>query len=254
MKVIWFSEIKWNFLTHRHHHLIRHFPETWEILFIESFVLGKENHFRPRRDGRVVYATVPIFKGTEYKAINALQNNSLFRGMVSVLLRLWIKLLLTQTGFSDSGKIILTSNIYFADIIRRLKRKLLIYDCNDYPMGFSGGLPMAETYFRKSVECADIAIAVSNRLLEDIGRYKKGNRYVIGNGVDYDLFAHAMGSPAPSDIEKIKKPIALYCGVISDWFDFELLETAARKLPGRKRIEVWRGAGVGCWVWPRRRR
>jgi glycosyltransferase involved in cell wall biosynthesis len=230
MKVIWFSEIKWNFLTHRHHHLIRHFPADWEILFVENFALGKKSHFIPRRDGRVTYVTLPIFKGTEYACINALQCNRIFRGLVNFKLLLWTKYILRITGFATSDRIVFTSNIFFADILRRLEKKLLIYDCNDYPMGFSGALRITEMYFQKTVQQSDVIVAVSQKLLEDIRQFKSDNGYVVGNGVDYELFALNDKTETPADVKPITKPIVFYAGVISDWFDFDLVGKIAMEL------------------------
>lgn len=222
MKVIWFSEIKWNFLTHRHHHLIRHFPDDWEILFIENFALGKRSHFIPRREGRVTYVTLPIFKGTEYPFVNALQCNRFFRGLVNFKLLLWTKWILRITGFASSDRVVFTSNIFFADILKRLKKKLLIYDCNDYPMGFSGALQITEMYFEKTAQQSDAVVAVSDQLLEDIRQFKSDNGFVIGNGVDYELFAND-NTEVPDELKQITKPIVFYAGVVSDWFDFDLV-------------------------------
>ena len=227
MKVIWFSEIKWNFLTHRHHHLIRHFPPDWEILFVENFAVGKQSHFIPRHDGRVTYVTLPIFKGTEYPWINAFQSHRFFRAVVTFKLWLWTKIILFLTGFSGEDRLIFTSNIFFADILSRLNRKILVYDCNDYPMGFSGSLSIAEMYFRKTIKRADIAIAVSEKLLEDIRKYNASESHVIGNGVDYELFSRG-DTAVPEDIGAIPGPIVFYAGVVSDWFDFDLLEGMVR--------------------------
>lgn len=222
MKVIWFSEIKWNFLTHRHHHLIRHFPADWEILFVENFALGKKSHFIPRREGRVTYVTLPIFKGTEYPFVNALQCNRFFRGLVNFKLLLWTKWILLITGFASSDRVVFTSNIFFADILKRLKKKLLIYDCNDYPMGFSGALQITEMYFEKTAQQSDAVVAVSDQLLEDIRHFKSDNGFVIGNGVDYELFAND-NTEAPDELKPITRPIVFYAGVVSDWFDFDLV-------------------------------
>ncbi|KAB2878100.1 glycosyltransferase family 1 protein [bacterium] len=231
MKVIWFSEIKWNFLTHRHHHLIRHFPDDWEILFIENFALGKKSHFIPRRDGRVTYVTLPIFKGTEYALINAIQSNVFFRFLFTIILYAWTKTVLLFTGFSGGSRLIFTSNIFFADIVKRLNKKILIYDCNDYPMGFSGALPIAENYFRKTIEYSDISIAVSEKLLEDIRKYHSAESYTIGNGVDYELFANPGKKEPPADMASIPDPIVFYAGVLSDWFDFDLVEKIVNEIP-----------------------
>jgi hypothetical protein len=231
MKVIWFSEIKWNFLTHRHHHLINHFPADWEILFVENFAVGKKSHFLPRRDGRVTYVTIPIFKGTEYRFANALQNNRWFRAMATLILLCWTKFVLLITGFSGSRRIVFTSNIFFANVIRRLKKDLTIYDCNDYPMGFSGALAVTEQYFRKTISRSDIVLAVSDKLLEDTGRTALNNGHVVPNGVDFDMFVRNAHHGVPPDISSINGPIVFYAGVISDWFDFDLVGKIAKEAP-----------------------
>ncbi|HNL26285.1 MAG TPA: hypothetical protein PKO47_05795, partial [bacterium] len=168
MKVVWFSEIKWTYLKTRKQQIIENFPPEWEVLFIESFVLGKNNQFQPVREGRVTYATVPFFKATPYPLINKLQVLWPFRTVIEWIASLWVFWLCRKTGFDAPERVIATSNIYYADIIRRMKKKAVIYDCNDYPLGFALLLPTAKEFFKKTIRLSNVTTTVSKKLVEDI--------------------------------------------------------------------------------------
>ena len=45
MKLIWFSEIKWSYLKTRKQHLLSHFNDNDEILYIEPISLNFNNNF-----------------------------------------------------------------------------------------------------------------------------------------------------------------------------------------------------------------
>lgn len=222
LKIVWFSEIKWNYLKTRKQQIIEHFPENWEVLFIESYVAGKSNHFLPRKEGKVVHATIPFFKSTPNKIVNHIQNNKISRFCFQIVSYLWVTLLLCFTGFSTKNKVICISNVYYATIIKYLRKKLVVYDCNDVPMGFSSSLNFTELYFRKTLTLADLTITVSKKLVEKIQFYQKTDIPLIGNGVDYELFSKA-SFIIPDDIKPLPSPRIMYAGALADWFDVDLV-------------------------------
>jgi len=231
MKVIWFSEIKWTYLRTRKQQLITHFPEDWEVLFIESYVFGKKNRFWPRREGRVTYATVPFLKATPYPAINKLQSQIGIRWAVTLAAWLWIKALFVITGFATSNRVVCLSNIYYSDLVGRLARKLTLYDCNDYPAGFSNALPIAQIFFEKTLRMADLVVTVSKNIHEKINLLRSQEVFVIGNGVADEHFMNLGDHKTPEDLATILRPIVLYVGAISDWFDTGLLLKLCTQLP-----------------------
>ncbi|NUM80003.1 glycosyltransferase [bacterium] len=231
MKVVWFSEIKWTYLTTRKQQIIRRFPGDWQILFVESYAIGKKNGFIPKRDGNVIYATVPFFKATPYAAFNRFQSFVIIRFLMTALAGLWVRLLCRFTGFYSENRVICTSNIYYADIIRRMKKRLMVYDCNDYPLGFSSTLTFAKTYFEKTIRQSDLTTTVSQKLLDDIRPFKSENIFVIGNGVDFELFDGAPVVGTPPEMKSISSPIIFFSGALSDWLDTELIQKIGENIP-----------------------
>lgn len=230
MKIVWFSEVKWAYLTHRHHQIIKQFPDDWQVLFIENYVLGRENHFKPQRDGRVTYATVPTFKPTNRVFIDYLQSLRFFRWIVTFVTSCWVRYLLRSTGFHTKERVLITSNIFFGQVVDSLRASVKVYDCNDYPMGFSDSLSCTEEFFSMTIGMADVVITVTEKLKEDVQEYGPSRVQVIGNGVDVELFGKT-SLEIPEDMQGLKGPIVLYAGVISDWFDFELMGLCAQTYP-----------------------
>lgn len=229
MKVIWFSEIKWSYLKTRKQHVIEHFPADWHVLFIETYVRGKSNRFLPKRDGRVTAVTVPFMKSTPLPWLNRVLESVFFRWTFNAIAALWLVVLFRILGFHGRERVLFTSNIYFADLLRFFRRRLLIYDCNDYPPGFPGALRTAPSYFRKTVERADLVITVSDELRRDVEALGQANAVVIGNGVDFELFANDDRGIIPDELAGVPPPVIMYVGVFSDWFDFDLVARVARE-------------------------
>jgi glycosyltransferase involved in cell wall biosynthesis len=218
--------------------LIARFPPDWRVLFIETYVVGKPNRFRARRDGIVTYLTVPFLKGTPYRLINRLQESYVFRILFTRIALWWVRIACCLTGFTDPNRVFICSNIYFADILEKLKRRTLIYDCNDYPMGFPGALSVAERYFKKMIQSADAVACVSARLLQDVRVHRSSGCHVVGNGVDYELFSSAGEREEPEDVRTLRRPILLYCGAVSEWFDIDLVMRMARTFEGSSVVIV----------------
>jgi glycosyltransferase involved in cell wall biosynthesis len=229
MKAIWFSEIKWSYLKTRKQHMIEHFPADWHVLFIETYVRGKQNRFLPKRDGRVTAVTVPFMKSTPIPWLNRVLESVFFRWTFNALAALWLAVLFRFLGFHGRERVLFTSNIYFADLLSFFRRRLLIYDCNDYPPGFPGALRTAPSYFRKTVERADLVITVSDELRRDVEALGQANAVVIGNGVDFELFANDDRGIIPDELAGVPPPVIMYVGVFSDWFDFDLVARVARE-------------------------
>ncbi len=232
MQVIWFSEIKWAYLKTRKQQIISRFPHDWEVLFIEPIVLGKKNRFWPQKAGNVTYVTVPYYKGTGIKLLDAFQSLKPVRFIVEMIAGFWVRLLLYFLKFKTENGIVCTSNIYYAPIIHKLKTRLVLYDCNDFPLGFSTALSFAAAYFRKTLEIAQIVTTVSQKLKEDLEQFKIDTCVIVGNGVDYNLFSNPSEVGIPADVMHLPKPVVMYVGALSEWFDVDLVDAVAKAVKG----------------------
>lgn len=212
--------------------MLSRFPKDWHILFVEPFSSTAPNNVFPKRDGNVTYVSTPVLKPhTESGIYNRLIERSFFRGLLGPVIVCWVRLAMALNGFRSDVNVLI-SNVYFVPVAENLKSSLVCYDCNDDPKEFPGVMPWSLDYFNRLCRRADVVVSCSQSLGERVGPSCGKRAVVIGNGVDYDLFsAPVAGERVPNDIASIARPIVGYTGAIKEWFDFSLVETAARANP-----------------------
>jgi glycosyltransferase involved in cell wall biosynthesis len=243
MKIIFFSEIKWQYLRTRKQHMLKRFPPEWKILFIEPYTAGRPNSFRRRWEGNVCFATLPYFKNFPQRWLQLLLSYRVIRAFVIALAALWVEALVWRSGFRRPN-LVMVSNIYAAPLVRWLKSpfgfargKPVIYDCNDHHLSFALTPPWAERFFRSVCAQADRIVCVSASLAETIPSAHHGKIVIIGNGVEYDKFSGDI-SPATVMTPFRPRPILLFVGAIYEWIDFDLLAQVAASHPDKMLVLV----------------
>ncbi len=231
MKVVCFSEIQWRYVRTRKQQILKRFPGHWEVLFLSSVVAGKENNFRPQRDGRIVHVCIPVFKNFPQKILRFLSSLPPARFIWNIILWVWVRIIMKKTGFDGGDKVFYVSNIYYASVLRHLSRRFMLYDCNDDPLEFPNVMDWAGKYFRMLALDADQVTAVSVELSRKLDRMGAKEVRVIGNGVDYELFEESASREAPPQMRKLRKPVLGYAGAIAQWFDIGLLDRLAAEFP-----------------------
>jgi glycosyltransferase involved in cell wall biosynthesis len=231
VKIVCFSEIQWRYVRTRKQQILTRFPPGWEILFLSSVVRGRPNNFLPEREGRITHVCIPVLKNFPQKSLRALFSFPPVRFLWNVMLWMWLHVIFIVTGFARGDRIFYVSNIYYAGVLGAVRRKLLLYDCNDDPLGFPGTPGWAARYFRGLVRSADLITAVSSGLVRRLREAGAGEVHLIGNGVDFDLFSRAASRGIPDDMSEMIRPIIGYVGAIAHWFDFELLDRLAGEYP-----------------------
>ena len=83
------------------------------------------------------------------------------------------------------------SNIYAADLLWRLPRKLLFYDFNDSPFQFAGVPAWAKAYWMRTLPHVDEFFVVSEYYRRQLAAQTDRPIVVIGNGVEFDHFSSA---------------------------------------------------------------
>lgn len=102
---------------------------------------------------------------------------------------------------------------------------LIVYDCMDYHTGFSTNSPDMLQAEERLFKRADLVVTTSLRLSEIVGRIA-GNR-LIRNAGDIEYF-----SSAPERLAyESERPVAGYLGAIAEWFDADLIASAAHRFP-----------------------
>jgi GT2 family glycosyltransferase len=110
----------------------------------------------------------------------------------------------------------------------------VVYDWIDDLSVFPYDRAMLEENHARALSEATVVAAVARRLhAEALSR--RGDALYVPNGVEYERFA-AKASPAIGDRDVAPllaagRPIAGYYGALAEWFDYELLDEAARARP-----------------------
>ena len=231
MRIVWFSEIKWNYLRTRKQQIIGRRPPDVQLVFLEPFVRSARNTYRVRNEDGVVCATIPFLKSAPYFPWRTVLDRGSARSAVDFIAHKRIQRILKNLGFDppDTGFII--SNIYAANIVSRLPKKFLLYDCNDDHSSFPGMRSWTTAYFHKTAREADAVFASSEGLFDKVVGIRGGDKgcHYLGNGVDYEHFQQ--GAERTETASPPEKPRLGYIGALAPWLDFDALADLARRRP-----------------------
>ena len=116
MNIVWYSEVKWNYLRTRKQNLLTHFPLNDRVLFFQPFSFVKKNNFFPRKEGNIYYLTLPTYRKSHFKIIEKLMSFTIFRQLFYLVVKwyakIWIVILLRK-----SPDCICISNIFYVNKI-----------------------------------------------------------------------------------------------------------------------------------------
>ena len=232
MDIVWFAEIKWDYLKTRKQQIIRRKPAGVRLLYLEPYVRGRDNTFDLRRDSDVLRATVPFIKTVPPgQALRWVLDRQWGRSLVDRLARSRVKRIVREAEMNPTEAGVIISNVYAIGVARRLPGRFLLYDCNDAHADFPGMPRWTNDYFAATCRKADGVFASSEALYEDVAEIRGGKEGcdLLGNGVEYGHFERVrseLGWPDPPDPPRIG-----YLGAIAPWFDFDTVEALARAQP-----------------------
>jgi glycosyltransferase involved in cell wall biosynthesis len=231
MNIVWFSEIKWDYLKTRKQQIIRRKPSDVNFLYLEPYVKGRVNRYRLRKEGDIFCATVPFVKAVPGGPLRGILDQEWVRNTVDRYARRRVSRLIDEAGFDpvDTGRIV--SNVYAIHVADRIPGRFLLYDCNDAHSAFPGMPPWTEKYYEASCGRADAVFTSSSALLEDAAaiRGREEGCELIGNGVEYGHFQSVreqLGWPPTPDPPRVG-----YLGAVAPWFNFEFVESLAHAHP-----------------------
>ncbi|ABB23061.1 glycosyltransferase family protein [Pelodictyon luteolum] len=243
-RLVWFSEVQWDFLSTRKQRLLARFPEHWKILFIEPFTLGRRNHWLPVRRGRVWVICVPFLKRVPFQ-IGRLLDVSAIRMLAGLpgllLMRFWISFL----GFGGRRRIIGLSNLYAAGPASRLQSSLRFYDANDDHLAFPGTPSWLNPELKRWLDCSQLVFSVSRTMTKRL-QLSSGTKVIeLGNGVEFSHFATPR-TVVPALLAGTGGPILGYAGAM-DWLDVPLLVRTAAAWPDCRIVLVGPAYERGWW-------
>lgn len=137
--------------------------------------------------------------------------------------------LIKKRGFAGVDLLYIDSiqQAFWLDLVEHRRS---VYRVADYNPHFEKYTPAARIMEERVARRADFVVYPSHKLRDyvvDLGAEKS---LLLENGVDYEHFARNRPQP-PQEYRSLKGPIAVYVGVIPEWFHFDWIEKAAALLP-----------------------
>lgn len=232
MRILYISEIQWLSQPSRKHHLVRRFPDDWEVLFTSPInATANENSLIPRRDrgnANVRYVSLPLPKPDATLPV--------VRAATAFLTAVGGRTLLSRAR-SFRPDVAVCSFIWAARTLPAIRKAGIpvVYDCNDLHYEFyPARRDEAVMMFRGLAASADEVVCSSSHLRDVCGR-----GVIIGNGVDLEIFTAPGDRPLPDAIRMSAladcSELVAYVGSVDDRIDFDVLEALLTALGGLDR-------------------
>jgi len=134
-----------------------------------------------------------------------------------------LRKILAEKNFLDVD-VLFINNIRLISVLKFVRAQKSILRISDRIEGFAN-MPRTILDLQKQViKSTDHVVATSKNLHEYVAAHNPDSHY-LPNGVDEDFILKAGEVPErPEEYKNLTKPIVLYVGAISDWFDYDLYE------------------------------
>jgi glycosyltransferase involved in cell wall biosynthesis len=230
MDVVWFAEIKWDYLRTRKQQIIRRRPEDVSVVFLEPWVRGRDNDASLRATDGIRVATVPFVKAVPGGLARLALDAAPVRALAEARARAHARRRIAEAGFSAKHPAVVVSNPYAVGSALATPRSILAYDCNDAHDAFPGMPGWTRAYYERTARAADAVFVTSQVLREDIIAMRGSDDAVefVGNGVEFahfDSVRRELGPPRHAGVR------VGYVGAIAPWFDFDAVARLAHERP-----------------------
>jgi glycosyltransferase involved in cell wall biosynthesis len=141
-----------------------------------------------------------------------------------------VKRALERGGF-DGGDVLWLTNIQAYPWLTKWGAwDVTVYRAADEHSAFAGSPRSLRSVEEQVVRSVDVVFAASHGVYDRLRQLRPRGVYHLPNGVDLTRFGGV--HPAPDEYRAIPRPIAVYVGAISYWFDLQLVAEVARARPG----------------------
>jgi glycosyltransferase involved in cell wall biosynthesis len=238
--VLFFSDVPWEGITQRPHHLASGLASRWPVLWVEPLTLGHSRHLRVRTVGDNLHAVgVPLFPlnaRQQYvqRLARVLGDRAVARRGELFLQERMLRAAMRRCGLASTRYALLIQNFQLIRLAGRLSPVKTLFDYIDDAFGFTEYPAWVAEEWRMAVRASDVVTVTSSVLqaqIVDQEPGRSGRVHRVPNGVEFSRFAGSSGASRPADLPRDSRPIVGYVGSIYPWIDFELLEHLACQLP-----------------------
>ena len=213
--------IDWHFRFQRPQHLALQLAKRGHRIFYLSSTFGVAD----APDFRILESPAPnvflvrlCFEGTQPQIYQ-----DLLRGRQLQTLAASVGRLIDAAGL---GSLVAIVDLpFWRPLAEAIPGCFVVYDCMDYHGGFATNSAQMVEEEDRLIEVADLVVTTSSKLSEIVGR--SSPNVLIRNAGEVDYFKTVPDRPAYVS----ERPVAGYLGAIADWFDIELIVSAARQRP-----------------------
>lgn len=136
---------------------------------------------------------------------------------------------LEEDGFNSVDLLYLDNPIH-AHFLNNINYKKSVYRMADKMSGFSKFTPAMGVLESEVASKVDLIAYTSESLSAYVDTLAPKGSYYFRNGVNYKHFSQC-SKLEPQDLKHIPHPRAVYVGAMHEWFDFDLINSAAQALP-----------------------
>ena len=224
MNIIWFSEIRWDYLRTRKQHLLSYFPNGDSILFIQPPSLSNRK-FQNQYNYNIICKTIPVYKKGNY-IVDMIFNFSFVRKVFYKIISYYSNILIFYY-LNRKVDVVCASNLYYIPLFSKIDSPI-VWDFNDDPEQFGYVPSWALIMYKKLLsDKSTMIISCSKGLNEYIYSEFNNQPTTISNGVEISKFQNKI-----KVVKKKNKIIIGYIGIISKWFfDFNLIKLICKKYP-----------------------
>ena len=224
--IFFFSIIDWDFRFQRPQHIAsRLAKEGHRIFYLKVSMGGKDYQIKEIREN-IYELKLPFHKKTAvYTEDFGSGKETVLDAFRSVIRDYSVKEFVSFVEFP-----------MWYEIVKGLKETYktpVIFDMLDEFSGFDNVHEKVVEYEKNMIELSDSILTSSDSLFRKAKEYLDKNKmkkgcYLVRNGAEFEHFSNIKEN---NILSHIKKPIIGYYGAISNWFDADLIEYAAKEHP-----------------------
>jgi hypothetical protein len=241
-----FPIIPWDFRWQRPQHIVSRFAQNgYAVIFISMNITPVGRTYKNEKEagqqvtlGKLGENIYQVWLSSSRKInvyhdkITRIDENNLELGLMAVLKAVHAKKKYFLVQFPGWSGMALT--------MRKKVGGRIIFDCMDEHSGFANTTDDALATENRLIKEADIVITTSGKLY-DKAIALSDSVIMVKNGTDFEHFSRPTSN---GQLDQVRTPIIGYYGAISDWFDAEMIEFAAKAHPEWSFILI--GSTVGC--------
>lgn len=235
MRLLFFSDIVWEHLYQRPQHLASRLAGGGPLLWIEPATLGTPRRWRPEKKATDLYLlTLPQFphnartRGIRL-ASKVLSSIPPLRWVLTLVQSALLKRACRTLGIDPAASAAFVENFQFAPLIARISPAAVVFDYIDDAFGFVDIPAYVRDDWRRMIRLADRITVTAGVLQKQIARETTTPVTIVENGVN--TAAYAGTAPRPADLPADGRPVVMYVGTISHWFDLALMDALLQAVP-----------------------